>query len=146
MILVNEGVDVAELQLYRGLDMVAPNDSAKLIDDPQSPIGLPPVIVGEFKDEKVIEDRCVHSSLLHTRPPEPIEFRSIAPPMGVMVAGCGPSSRDLTAILRQFRVGEVPSKAPAQVHIDRSLITSGFNADNRPVVPSRFVAGRSRSE
>jgi hypothetical protein len=53
---VDEGIDVAKLQLDRRLDVVEADDPRKVGDDPQSAFKAALVVVGQFEDEQVFKD------------------------------------------------------------------------------------------
>jgi hypothetical protein len=55
-ILVDEGVDVAKLQLDRRLDVVEADDPRKVGDDAQPAFKSALVVVCQFEDEQVFKD------------------------------------------------------------------------------------------
>ena len=60
---VHEGVNVAELELDGRLDVVVANDPPVVVDDPQPPFEIAPMIVGQFENEQFVENRVVHGIL-----------------------------------------------------------------------------------
>jgi hypothetical protein len=53
---VNEVVNVAELKLYCGANIVVTHDSRKIGNDPPPSLQPAPMIVSEFEDEELLED------------------------------------------------------------------------------------------
>jgi hypothetical protein len=53
---VDEGVHIAELQFDGGANIVIAGDCAKFPDDAQAAVHVPPVIIGQFKNEKIFKN------------------------------------------------------------------------------------------
>jgi hypothetical protein len=57
---VDEGLDVAKLQLYGRPDVVEPHDASVIVNDAQAALDVAEMIVGHFEDEQVFEDFETH--------------------------------------------------------------------------------------
>ena len=61
---MDEGVEVAVLQLHRGLDAVAAGDLGHLLDDAQAVVDVALVVVGHLEDEEKVREGLGHAVLL----------------------------------------------------------------------------------
>src|ERR1019366_3343344 len=87
-ILVNEVGDVPELELDGGLHAVVSRDLREVLDDLETALEFPEVVVGELENEELVENVVVHQGLLRIPPGPASSLR------GDMIPGCSGARRE----------------------------------------------------